>query len=100
MWITGISCNKRIVGNIPPDHSGIFGTTILKGAQDEKESSDTIVYSRCCRYACGGGGFFGIMFLQKHLDKREYEKTDTKLESIMDVIAKAMTLTLLLLICL
>ncbi|GEM_PF-6193445 len=47
-----------------------------------------------------GGGFFGIMFLQKHLDKREYEKTDTKLESIMDVIAKAMTLTLLLLICL
>lgn len=48
----------------------------------------------------GGGGFFGIMFLQKHLDKREYEKTDTKLESIMDVIAKAMTLTLLLLICL
>ena len=51
--MTGISCNKRIVGNIPPDHGGIFGTTILKGAQDEKESSDTTVYSRCCRYACG-----------------------------------------------
>ena len=28
------------------------------------------------------GGFFGMMFLQKHLDKRAYEKTDTKLESI------------------
>ena len=46
------------------------------------------------------GGFFGMMFLQKHLDKRAYEKTDTKLESFMDAIAKAMTLTLLLLICL
>lgn len=30
------------------------------------------------------GGFFGMMFLQKHLDKREYEKTDTKLESIIE----------------
>ena len=46
------------------------------------------------------GDFFGMMFLQKHLDKRAYEKTGTKLESFMDVIAKAMTLTLLLLICL
>ena len=30
------------------------------------------------------GGFFGMMFLQKHLDKRAYEKTDTKLESIFE----------------
>ena len=30
------------------------------------------------------GGFFGMMFLQKHLDKRAYEKTDTKLESIIE----------------
>ena len=30
------------------------------------------------------GGFFGMMFLQKHLDKRAYEKTDTKIESIFE----------------
>lgn len=30
------------------------------------------------------GGFFGMMFLQKHLDKRAYEKTDAKLESIFE----------------
>ena len=30
------------------------------------------------------GGFFGMMFLQKYLDKRAYEKTDTKIESIFE----------------
>lgn len=30
------------------------------------------------------GGFFEMMFLQKYLDKRAYEKTDTKIESIFE----------------